>query len=261
MDAQARSHPRRPRRLQGRGLCRGGDGYLHALDAKTGDKLWEFYAGGWIIGGISVNDEVVVAANTSGEVFIINSETGVVRLPYDAITTISGTTALVGDRLYVSTSQGRLSSVNWRERAKPFRRAADVVALPLLDLGPCREPAAPAGIPVAGQPRPQISRQLTGRGGRHHLRDGAQRRIVAIDAEDGDKLWERTVTDFLVFSLPRRGRRHRLLRRRRRQPLRREQAFRRHPVDLPHQRPDTEPGGYCRGYRVRGLRGRDPVRD
>ena len=180
----------------------GGDGYLHALDAKTGDKLWEFYAGGWIIGGISVNDEVVVAANTSGEVFIINSETGVVRLPYDAITTISGTTALVGDRLYVSTSQGRLSSVNWRERAKPFDGPRMWWHFHFWIWGLAENPPLQRGYLW------QVSLGRRSRASSPVVVDDIiyvtahNGRIVAIDAEDGDKLWERTVTDFLVFSSP-----------------------------------------------------------
>jgi len=53
------------------------DGKLYAIEAKTGEKLWEFDAESPIVSSPVLMDDLLVVAAESGNVYVINPETGV----------------------------------------------------------------------------------------------------------------------------------------------------------------------------------------
>jgi len=53
------------------------DGKLYAIEAKTGEKLWEFDAESPIVSSPVLMDNLLIAAAESGNVYVINPETGV----------------------------------------------------------------------------------------------------------------------------------------------------------------------------------------
>jgi outer membrane protein assembly factor BamB len=52
------------------------DGKLYAIEAKTGGKLWEFDAGNPIVSSPVLMDNLLIVAAESGNVYVINPETG-----------------------------------------------------------------------------------------------------------------------------------------------------------------------------------------
>ena len=53
------------------------DGKLYAIEAKTGEKLWEFGVGSPIVSSPVLMDNLLIVAAESGNVYVINPETGV----------------------------------------------------------------------------------------------------------------------------------------------------------------------------------------
>jgi outer membrane protein assembly factor BamB len=52
------------------------DGKLYAIEAETGEKLWEFDAGDSIVSSPVLMDNLLIVAAESGNVYVINRETG-----------------------------------------------------------------------------------------------------------------------------------------------------------------------------------------
>jgi outer membrane protein assembly factor BamB len=52
------------------------DGKLYAIEAETGEKLWEFDAGSPIVSPPVLMDDQLIVAAESGNVYVINRETG-----------------------------------------------------------------------------------------------------------------------------------------------------------------------------------------
>ncbi|HUW46962.1 MAG TPA: PQQ-binding-like beta-propeller repeat protein, partial [Dehalococcoidia bacterium] len=52
------------------------DGRVYAIEAKTGEKLWEFDSGNPIVSSPVLMENLLIVANEAGNVYVINPETG-----------------------------------------------------------------------------------------------------------------------------------------------------------------------------------------
>jgi glucose dehydrogenase len=77
------------------------DGEVSAVDADTGDVLWETDVPGDPLGGTAVVNDLVFTATLQGEVVALDRESGEIVWTFDAGGGINGWLSAVGDSLYV----------------------------------------------------------------------------------------------------------------------------------------------------------------
>ena len=89
---------------------------LIALDAATGDVLWEVPAGGWIWSSPLLRDGVLYYGSLAGEVFAVDAVSGSIKWRIQPATgpnqAVVGRPALIGTTLYYATQAGILYAVD-----------------------------------------------------------------------------------------------------------------------------------------------------
>jgi glucose dehydrogenase len=77
------------------------DGEVSAVDADTGELLWETDVPGDPLGGVAVVNDLLFTATLQGQVLALDREGGEVVWTFDAPGGINGWMSVVGDHLYV----------------------------------------------------------------------------------------------------------------------------------------------------------------
>jgi outer membrane protein assembly factor BamB len=77
------------------------DGEVSAVDADTGEVLWETDVPGDPLGGTAVVNDLVFTATLQGEVLALGRDDGEIVWTFEAPGGINGWMAVVGDHLYV----------------------------------------------------------------------------------------------------------------------------------------------------------------
>lgn len=158
------------------------DGNVYAVDAETGDCIWESHKpvvgeqttdveaqcnrepDGPIIGGVALVEGLLYVGSDDGQLYGIDVETGAVRACVDMGAAVWSTPLLVEERLYVATMDGAVWAVSTvragdPEPAKLFETSAAL----LTDLV---------------------------RAGDNLLAGGMDEKLFAIDISTGSKSWE-----------------------------------------------------------------------
>ncbi|MBI2917521.1 MAG: membrane protein insertion efficiency factor YidD [Chloroflexi bacterium] len=90
--------------VQGRAYFGDFEGKVHALDASSGDQVWEFDMGAPVFAGLAQGDSVVVAASAGGRVVALSAETGEPRWSFDgARDGVWATPAVAGGTVFVAS--------------------------------------------------------------------------------------------------------------------------------------------------------------
>ncbi|MDE2765438.1 MAG: PQQ-binding-like beta-propeller repeat protein, partial [Chloroflexota bacterium] len=100
----------------------GADGFLYALDARTGALRWAYDSGGWIVGSPAVNAAVVAAASSGGAMHLIDVKTGKKRLVFESAGPVADSPLLGDEALYAASGDGRVWAIDWRALEYPLEK-------------------------------------------------------------------------------------------------------------------------------------------
>ena len=96
---------------------------VYALDAVTGKVRWSYLTNGRVISDPALNDEVVAITSLDGYLYLIDIKTGKRRLDY-IFSYFRVSPAFVDDYVYLADTRGYITAVDWRQRERPFEKAA-----------------------------------------------------------------------------------------------------------------------------------------
>lgn len=82
------------------GTVDGTNGFVHAIDADTGEQRWRFLVGGPVIGTPVVTDEMVYIASRDQHVYAVDIESGEQRWRFDTGRQLNNSPVVVGDTIY-----------------------------------------------------------------------------------------------------------------------------------------------------------------
>ena len=165
-------------------------GTLFALDAKTGEPLWSFELEQAIYSPVAVNEEVLAVATQWGKTYILDQKTGQKLLLFDLGRIIQTSPVFQNHRLFLTSRQGAVAAVDWRQREYPLERMARYWRLQFWWWGLQDRPPVPKGLLWA---------HWLGRGSfvsspavlENALYASASNgTLVALDVMTGEKLWD-----------------------------------------------------------------------
>lgn len=109
------------------------DGNVYALDAATGNCLWDFETAAPIIGGLTLTNGRLFAASTDGNLYALDPATGSEEDRADA-GDVWSRPALAGDVIYVANVDGNLRAFDTEtlEEAWEFSVSAGILTDPVL---------------------------------------------------------------------------------------------------------------------------------
>ncbi len=84
------------------------DGYLHCVDRKQGEKLWEFQTLDEIDGSAVVSDDKVIFGSIDGRLYILNLKDGTKIWSYEIGGAIIGSPAVAGGFVVIGSEDGRI---------------------------------------------------------------------------------------------------------------------------------------------------------
>lgn len=87
-------------------------GFVHAIDAATGETRWSFPVEDEVLSSPAVGAETVYVGSADETVYAIDRESGTERWQYDADQPVFGSPALDGDRLYVTSNRSLVHAVD-----------------------------------------------------------------------------------------------------------------------------------------------------
>jgi outer membrane protein assembly factor BamB len=95
----------------GRVYAGNNDGRIYSFDAKTGELAWTQSTGGYVYAGPSVADTpntppTVYIGSFDGNLYALDAKTGVARWTQSTGGSIIGSSAVIGNVVYVATFQG-----------------------------------------------------------------------------------------------------------------------------------------------------------
>lgn len=127
------------------------DGNMYALDAGTGDCIWESHKSedpgtqckrepdGPIVGGAVLYQGVLYVGSDDGQVYGIDAESGAVHFCLDVGGAVWSTPLIVDNTMYISTMKGEVRAVepgDWHPKWRgPFRTSAGLLTDPVLAEG------------------------------------------------------------------------------------------------------------------------------
>jgi outer membrane protein assembly factor BamB len=129
-------------------------GGMHCLDAKTGAEHW------WaprIVKFVSASNERVYAADKLGRVLILSAKTGARLDVLEATTLPIKLSNWRTDRLYLATETGLIQCLHEIELSEPIRHDdvfREAAQRPAIEQGPAPDEAAPPVVPDQPQPQP-----------------------------------------------------------------------------------------------------------
>ena len=97
---------------QGRVYVGAFDSVFYALDAQTGSEVWRFDgASGWYWGEAVATEDTIYAPSLDGSLYALDIVSGRLRWSYATGGRITGSPVIVGDRIAIPSSDGRVSLV------------------------------------------------------------------------------------------------------------------------------------------------------
>jgi glucose dehydrogenase len=136
------------------------DGYLYALNAATGDKLWSFLTGGEVFSSPAVADGVVYVGSNDQNVYALNAATGAELWSYTTGYDVVSSPAVANGVVYIGSEDGSVYALNAATGAKLWSYSTHLVV--------DSSPAVANGVIYVGSD------------------DG---NLYALNAATGDKLW------------------------------------------------------------------------
>lgn len=89
---------------------------FYAIDAETGNPVWEFVgASNWYWSGAVANGGMVFAPSTDGNLYALDSTSGEPQWVLETDASILGSPTLIGDRIAVASSDGRVRLVKQQD--------------------------------------------------------------------------------------------------------------------------------------------------
>ena len=89
---------------------------FYALDAETGKQVWKFPdAGNWYWSRAVTNGDTLFVGSTDGNLYALDSSSGQLRWVFPTNGSIVGSPALVGDRVAVASTDGRVRLVRQQD--------------------------------------------------------------------------------------------------------------------------------------------------
>lgn len=145
------------------------EGLITALDAKTGEMIWETEVGSELFGGVAASSGMVAVGSTEAEVIVLDAETGVESWRNLVSSEIVSSPVISDGKVVVRTIDGKVFALNARtgERAWLYDRS-----VPPLTLRGNASLSAAGGVVVTG------------------FSNG---KIVLFLMENGRALWEKRI--------------------------------------------------------------------
>ena len=176
---------------------------LLALDAATGETLWDYHLDDWVIAPPAINDGLLIATSNDAKIHILDVNTGKLRMIYDAGEGrwTRGGPAVTDDLLYISSNgvrrdgnRARVWGIDYRGHRYPLERPIYYVRTQLAVWGFAKQPPVQQGTvwstrTSGKQPyQPAISRQAA-------VVADAVGLVTGVDVSTGEIIWE---TDLAV---------------------------------------------------------------
>ena len=136
------------------------DGYLYALDAKTGAKIWSFQTGSWVDSSPIVVSGVVYCGSNDGCLYALNANTGVELWQFQTRYAVRSTPAFAKGRIYVGSDDSHLYAVDASTGKELWNLKADYLVL--------SSPVVTGGIVIVGSMDGSLY-ALNAENGRHRL--------------------------------------------------------------------------------------------
>ena len=87
-------------------------GALRAIRSNNSEQMWEFDAGGPIIGSLSHEDDAILFGSGDGNVYCVAADQGVLEWKYTAGCPVHGVASLTDDTVYIGDVLGRLHAID-----------------------------------------------------------------------------------------------------------------------------------------------------
>jgi len=168
-------HASRPTRFGDTIYVGSGDGSIHAVNARSGARVWRFAAKGKMRGDVVVDRTRLYVGGFGGVVYAIDRNTGAQIWEKDTKAEITDSVALIGDVIVVGNRGGLLAGLN-RETGQTIWKAQ-------LWGSSAESTAIPAKVR-----------------GQFYFGSSDLRRVALMDAKDGRVLWR---TDVYGWAWPR----------------------------------------------------------
>ena len=88
------------------------DRKLYALDATTGDKLWDFETGGWIESSPAIHNGTVYFGSNDGKLYALDLKTGKEKWQFKTRYAVKSTPAVAGGKVIFGSTDYRLYALN-----------------------------------------------------------------------------------------------------------------------------------------------------
>lgn len=168
-------HASRPSLIAGILYVGSGDDSVHAVDARTGARVWRFATKGKVRGDIVVDGARLYAGSLAGVVYAIDRATGAELWQKETGAAITDSVALIGDALIVGNRGGLLAALNPQSgtvvwKAQLWGSSVESTAVPAKERG------------------------------QFYIGSSDLRRVALMDAKDGRVLWR---TDVYGWAWPR----------------------------------------------------------
>ena len=159
-------------------------GYVYALDAKTGNRVWTYETNDEILSSPAAISGNVYIGSSDGEIYAIDQLTGDLNWSFQTGGSVYGTPAVVEETLYTTSNNGQVYALNpdTGERIWAFLTNASILT---------SSPAVHDGVVYVG-----------GGGFSNDNFDGNNSRIFAISPDRGDEIWSRDVPGEVIGSSP-----------------------------------------------------------
>jgi outer membrane protein assembly factor BamB len=145
-------------------------GYIYALNASNGDKIWNYTTQGWV-SSPAVEGGVVYFGSQDRKVYALDAASGSELWSYTTGGWVESVPAVVGGVVYVGSFDGGVYAINAQTGSQMWRSFTS---------GGAASPAVVNGVIYIGS---------------------TLHNVYALDADSGDKLWNYT-TGGLVWSSP-----------------------------------------------------------
>jgi outer membrane protein assembly factor BamB len=178
-----------------------GDHYVYALDAMSGEKLWDFEAESTVISSPAVANGIVYIGSGGKYSYALDAQNGRLRLRFKTIYAVTASAAVKDGIVYFSTVNGNLYAVDGDARTWFKEHEIRPYWAQLWAMGFLPAPPAQSGILWALQLEDKTGRSspvVTG----DTLYIGSENKLVAIDLQSREEpCWE-FETGGLVNSSP-----------------------------------------------------------
>lgn len=148
----------------------GSSGEVRAIDSASGSRVWEVDLGETLVGGVAAGEGLVVVSTRSAQVVALSAADGSERWRRRLSGQAHAPVAIAGSRVVARTADGHLYGLDVTDGAEIWNFERRLPALTLRGTG---RPLITRGLAIAG------------------FDNG---RLVVLSAQDGQAVWERTVT-------------------------------------------------------------------